>query len=152
MEPQTRQALKDVNLTLRPGRGHCLGGRKWLWQNDLNQTDLSFVRIRPLARLPWMGSICASLILPLSAAKSASFSRDFAKYHFTAQENIWLGNIDVPPDDKAIMASACRSGADDVITDLPQGYETVLGKLFDQGEEPEHWSVAESRASPGIPA
>lgn len=61
--------------------------------------------------------------------------QDYAKYHFTAQENIWLGNIDLPAERESIINAASRSGADDVINKLPQGYDTVLGKLFDRGEE-----------------
>lgn len=61
--------------------------------------------------------------------------QDYAKYHLTAQENIWLANIDLPPSRESIINAARRSGADDVINKLPLGYDTVLGKLFDRGEE-----------------
>jgi ATP-binding cassette subfamily B protein len=61
--------------------------------------------------------------------------QDYAKYHFTAQDNIWFGNIDLARTDKRIAEAACYSGADAVIKTLPQGYETILGKWFDQGEE-----------------
>ncbi|MEO1637469.1 MAG: ABC transporter ATP-binding protein, partial [Cyanobacteria bacterium J06631_9] len=52
-----------------------------------------------------------------------------------AQDNIWLGNIRLPPDDIAVVGAARRSGAHKVIQQLPHGYDTVLGKLFDGGEE-----------------
>lgn len=61
--------------------------------------------------------------------------QDYAKYHFSAEENIRLGNIEIEAKDPNILAAAVRSGAHDVITKLPQGYDTVLGKLFDTGEE-----------------
>jgi len=57
------------------------------------------------------------------------------KYHLTAQENIWLGNVALSPTYHQISKAAFRSGADRVINTLPNGYETMLGKLFDQGEE-----------------
>jgi len=57
------------------------------------------------------------------------------KYHLTAQENIWLGNIELSPTDEQISKAAHRSGADEVIQTLPQRYDTMLGKLFEQGEE-----------------
>ena len=56
--------------------------------------------------------------------------QDYAKYHLSAGENIWLGNADLPRDHENILAAARRSGADEVITKLPQGYDTLLGKLF----------------------
>jgi ATP-binding cassette subfamily B protein len=61
--------------------------------------------------------------------------QDYALYHLTARQNIWLGDVDVPPDSRAIVAAAARSGADDVIAGLPKGYESPLGKWLDNGEE-----------------
>ncbi|MEL6935793.1 MAG: ABC transporter ATP-binding protein, partial [Cyanobacteria bacterium J06607_17] len=48
---------------------------------------------------------------------------------------IWLGNIHLPPQDQRIIAAAQHAGAHDVITQLPNGYDTMLGKLFHGGEE-----------------
>jgi ATP-binding cassette subfamily B protein len=50
-------------------------------------------------------------------------------------ENIWFGNIDSPPETEQIAIAARRAGANEVIDSLPQGYETILGKWFEQGEE-----------------
>ena len=46
-----------------------------------------------------------------------------------------MGNVDLEREDEEILAAARRSGADDVIQRLPQEYETLLGKLFENGEE-----------------
>jgi len=61
--------------------------------------------------------------------------QDYTKYHLTARENIWFGNIDLLPEDKRIATAGRETGADDLITRLPKGYETILGKWFDDGEE-----------------
>lgn len=61
--------------------------------------------------------------------------QDYAHYNLTARENIWFGSIDLEPDDERIAAAARHAGADDVITGLPNGYETILGKWFEDGEE-----------------
>ncbi|MEL7354853.1 MAG: ABC transporter ATP-binding protein, partial [Cyanobacteria bacterium J06560_5] len=60
--------------------------------------------------------------------------QDYAKYNLSARDNIWLGNIQLPPDSD-ISAAAQRSGAHTVIERLPDGYDTILGKLFERGEE-----------------
>ena len=75
--------------------------------------------------------------------------QDYAQYHLTARENIWFGNTVLPPDHERIIAAARDSGADNVISALPHGYETVLGKWFEDGEElsiGEWQKVALSRA------
>jgi len=61
--------------------------------------------------------------------------QDYVQYQLTARQNIWLGNIDHPPEHEQIITAAQLSGADSVIRSLPQGYETILGKLFEEGEE-----------------
>ncbi|NEO50512.1 MAG: ABC transporter ATP-binding protein, partial [Moorea sp. SIO4A3] len=130
----TRQALKNINLTVRPGETIALVG-----ENGSGKTTL----IKLLCRLydPTAGSITIDGI-DIRNFKIADLRRqisvifqDYAKYNFTAKENIWLADIDLPRDHETIIDAARRSGADDVITSLPQGYNTMLGKLFDQGEE-----------------
>jgi ATP-binding cassette, subfamily B, bacterial len=38
-------------------------------------------------------------------------------------------------EERSVVGAAPDSGADDVIRGLPKGHETVLGNLFEQGEE-----------------
>jgi len=129
-----RQALKSINLTIKPGETIALVG-----ENGSGKTTL----IKLLCRLydPTSGSItidgidlCCFKIADLRRQISVIF-QDYAKYHFSAEENIRLGNVDLDAKDSRIFTAAMRSGAHDVITKLPNGYDTVLGKLFDTGEE-----------------
>ena len=129
-----RQALKNINLTIKPGETIALVG-----ENGSGKTTL----IKLLCRLydPTSGNITIDgmdlrlfEIADLRRQVSVIF-QDYAKYHFSAEENIRLGDIQVRPKDANILSAAMRSGAHEVITKLPQGYDTVLGKLFDRGEE-----------------
>jgi ATP-binding cassette, subfamily B, bacterial len=61
--------------------------------------------------------------------------QDFARYAMTLRENIWLGNAQSAPDLEQISRAAERAGADEFIRALPQGYETMLGHWFFQGQE-----------------
>jgi ATP-binding cassette subfamily B protein len=61
--------------------------------------------------------------------------QDYVQYHLTALENIWLGNIERPPEAERVKEAACKAGADHFIASLPQGYDTILGKWFEHGEE-----------------
>jgi ATP-binding cassette subfamily B protein len=61
--------------------------------------------------------------------------QDYARYHVSARDNIWFGNVDLPPDHDEIVRAARQTGTEGVIAGLPYGYDTILGKWFEQGEE-----------------
>lgn len=133
-EGTTRQAISDVNLTLKPGEVVALVG-----ENGSGKTTL----VKLLCRLydPTGGNITIDGIdirdykmTDLRQHITVLF-QDYAKYHLTAQENIWLGNVKQPANYDLISKAALRSGADSVIETLPHGYNTVLGKRFQEGEE-----------------
>ncbi len=57
------------------------------------------------------------------------------RYHLTARENIWLGNIQLSAGQEQRAEAARDAGADKLIARLPKGYDTILGKWFEEGEE-----------------
>jgi ATP-binding cassette subfamily B protein len=59
--------------------------------------------------------------------------QDFIHYYLTAAENIGFGQIERLEDRARIVAAATRSGADRVIDRLPRGYDSVLGRWFEEG-------------------
>jgi ATP-binding cassette, subfamily B, bacterial len=129
-----RKVLDDVSLSIRPGEHVALVG-----ENGAGKTTL----IKLLCRLydPTAGSITIDGA-DLGRYESGSLRReisvilqDYARYHTTARENIWFGDVALPQADPRIMEAARQSGADRVIAKLPMGYETVLGKWFEDGEE-----------------
>jgi ATP-binding cassette subfamily B protein len=129
-----RGVLEDFSLAIRPGEHVALVG-----ENGAGKTTL----IKLLCRLydPTAGSIRLDGIdlreMDVEALRReiSIVFQDYARYQLTARENIWLGNIDAPPDSGLIQAAALQAGADDVIARLKDGYETVLGKWFEGGEE-----------------
>lgn len=56
-------------------------------------------------------------------------------YLSTARENIALGDIEANPTASQIEAAARGAGAHEVISRLPEGYDTLLGKSFAAGAE-----------------
>ncbi|OOQ91988.1 hypothetical protein BW898_26360 [Bacillus cereus] len=61
--------------------------------------------------------------------------QDYLKYAFTIKENIGLGNLtDIENFDK-IKKTSHLTRANEFIEVLPQNYETVLGRLFEDGHE-----------------
>jgi ATP-binding cassette subfamily B protein len=130
----TRQAIKDVNLHIKPGEVIALVG-----ENGSGKTTL----IKLLCRLydPTSGSISidGTDIRQFKAdelrREISVIFQDYVQYDLTARENIWVGNMDLPLDDERITQAAKRSGADSVIQTLPLGYDTTLGRVFDNSEE-----------------
>lgn len=129
-----KKVLEDINLHIRPGEVVALVG-----ENGSGKTTL----IKLLCRLydPTNGTITLDGV-DLRQFETTALRReisvifqDYAQYHLTARENIWFGNATLPPDQERIVAAARHAGADEVIAELPQGYETILGKWFEDGEE-----------------
>jgi len=130
----TKKVLEDISLAIRPGEVVALVG-----ENGSGKTTL----IKLLCRLydPTGGTITLDGIdlrqFETTALRHeiAVIFQDYAHYYLTARENIWFGNTSLPPGHERVLAAARRSGADDVIRALPRGYETILGKWFEDGEE-----------------
>jgi ATP-binding cassette, subfamily B, bacterial len=128
-----RQAINGVSFKIQPGETIALVG-----ENGCGKTTL----VKLLCRLyePTQGQILIDgidisdfAISDLRQEISVIF-QDYAKYFFSARENIWLGNIQ-SNNDLDVEEAARRSGAHAVIERLPEGYDTILGKLFERGEE-----------------
>ena len=61
--------------------------------------------------------------------------QDFMLYNLSAGENIRMGNIEINGSDRKIRDAASSAGVDDLLNNLPRGYETVIGTLFDDSRE-----------------
>jgi ATP-binding cassette subfamily B protein len=129
-----RSAIEGVSLAVRPGEVAALVG-----PNGSGKTTL----VKLLCRLydPQEGRITLDgtdlrsfEVADLRRSMSVIF-QDYAQYQLTARQNIWIGNVTLDPSDALVEAAARESGAADVITGLRDGYETVLGKVFADGEE-----------------
>ena len=129
-----RKILEEITLTIHPGEHVALVG-----ENGAGKTTL----VKLLSRLydPTEGAITfdgvnlRDLSLIDLRREIGIIFQDYAKYQLTAKENIWLGNIDLPPEEEGIIRAARQAGADDIISGLPNGYDTVLGKVFENGVE-----------------
>ena len=130
----SRKVLHDVTLTIRPGEHVALVGA-----NGSGKTTL----VKLLCRLydPTGGAITIDGI-DLRHFETTALRRDisvvfqdWAAYHVSARDNIWFGDPRPDCDDERIRRAARNSGADEVIARLDKGYETVLGKWFEHGEE-----------------
>ena len=61
--------------------------------------------------------------------------QDFLRYDLTVRENIGYGDMDKLQDANAIAAAAQKAGCQTFIEELPQQYETMLGRRFEGGTD-----------------
>jgi ATP-binding cassette subfamily B protein len=61
--------------------------------------------------------------------------QDFCQFYLTARENIGLGCVNEINNVLRIKDASSASRADRVIERLPHGYESILGRYFDDGNE-----------------
>jgi ATP-binding cassette subfamily B protein len=129
-----RRVFSDLSLSVGAGEHVALVGN-----NGAGKTTL----IKLLCRLydPDQGEITLDDV-PLRDYDPAAMRReisvilqDYARYHATAGENIWFGDVRVPKDESRIRAAAVMAGADGMLDGLPRGLDTMLGKWFEDGQE-----------------
>jgi ATP-binding cassette subfamily B protein len=125
-------ALTDVSFTVVAGETLAVVGR-----NGAGKTTL----FKLICRLydPSEGSILIDGI-DIREFEPAEIRRqigamfqDYVDYQATAAENIGLGNVPEITDREAIVSASRQAGSDDLISNLPAGYDTALGKWFDAG-------------------
>ena len=127
-------ALKGLNMSIKPDQVIALVGG-----NGSGKTTL----IKLLCRLydPQEGRIVIDgvdlkdmRVSDLRREISVVF-QDYARYDLSLAENIWLGSAEGPLDMDKVSKAARESGVDGVVKRLDAGYETTLGKWFDDGTE-----------------
>ncbi len=130
----TRSLLEDIHLTIRAGETIALVG-----ENGAGKTTL----IKLLCRLydPTAGRITIDgidlrhfAIADLRQQISVLF-QDYAHYNLTVAENIGVGDLDQISDRAAVQQAAAWAGADRTIARLSAGYDTLLGREYEEGEE-----------------
>ncbi|MBO4283917.1 MAG: ABC transporter ATP-binding protein [Clostridia bacterium] len=126
-----RNVIRDVNLTLRPGETAVLVGL-----NGAGKTTL----IKLLTRLydPTEGRILLDgedLRRYDTAELYKMFGiifQDFGRYAVTVSENIHFGDVHRTPIPDEIREAAVRANVDEYISNLPEGYDTPLMRIFDR--------------------
>jgi len=128
-----RLVLKSINLTIDPESCVALVGENGAGKTTMVKLMLGLYR-------PTSGRVLIDGIpveeYPLEDLWRyfAVIFQDFCRYHLTVRENIGFGDLRYLEDLKRIQEAARKGGAEELISHLPKGYETYLGKwLFEDG-------------------
>jgi ATP-binding cassette subfamily B protein len=127
-------ALRGVSLMIHPGEKIALVG-----PNGAGKTTL----IKLLTRLydPLEGEILLDGVdlrdydLRDLRQRIGVIFQDFVRYHLAAAENVGFGQVEALADRPRIVGAAEKSGAHPLITSLPEGYDTVLGRWWNKGRD-----------------
>lgn len=133
-EHSGRDALRGVNLTIRKGETVAIVGANGSGKTTLIKLLCGFY-------MPGSGKIYYDSATTEELGReqicnhlSAVF-QDFALYNVTANENIALGAIRQAFSEQKAKHAAGMAGIAEVLEQLPEGYNTLLGNQFLGGEE-----------------
>jgi ABC-type multidrug transport system fused ATPase/permease subunit len=127
-------ALREINLTLKAGEKLGLVGENGAGKSTLVKLLLRLYEPTEGAILYGGVDVRDMEVMDLRRRIGAVY-QDFARYQFSAGENIGVGDVAYIEDRQRIERAAERGGADSVIAALPKQYETFLGGWFEAGQE-----------------
>jgi ATP-binding cassette, subfamily B, bacterial len=128
----TQPAVDGVSLKIRRGEVVALVGENGSGKTTLAKM-LAGLYLPDAGRILWDDADLAEVDPEELRRSVAVIFQDFEKYLLPARENVGLGRNERIDDVEAIVAAAERADADDFLSTLPEGYETMLGREFAGG-------------------
>jgi len=133
--PGTKKyVLKNLSFKIKPGQTAAIAGENGAGKSTLVKLLCRFYDPDEGRILIDGKSLTEFDIEDLRKNTSVLF-QDFVQYHFDVKTNIWMGDTSLSINSYKIRSAAKKAGIDSVIEEFPDGYETILGKLFKNGEE-----------------
>ena len=126
------QALTNLSFTIKAGETLAVVGR-----NGAGKTTLFKLICRlydPLEGRILIDGVDIRDFEPAQLRRQiGAMFQDYVDYQATASENIGLGNVPDIANRDAVVSASKQAGSDELIANLPDGYDTALGKWFDAG-------------------
>jgi ATP-binding cassette subfamily B protein len=130
----SRPALTDINLRIPSGKIVAVVGL-----NGAGKTTLTKLLCRlydPTEGQITMGSIdIRDFAVAAYRRQISTIFQDFGRYNVTVADNIRFGDIESERPESEIIEAAKNAGADSFIDKLPNGYNTMMGRIFENGHE-----------------
>ena len=123
--------LDELDLTIAPGERVALVGRNGAGKSTLALLLLGLYR--PTSGSIRVGGIDLRDIDPADwRSRVAAVFQDYFRFELTARDNIGFGDLPRMSERPAVESAAVKSGAAGFVGALPMGYDTMLGRSFDE--------------------
>lgn len=129
-----KYVLKNINLFIKPGESIALVGL-----NGAGKTTLIKLLTRLYdpteGRITLDGTDLRDFDMKSLHQRFGVIFQDFVRYQFSVKENIGFGQIEDLDNQDRIEEAADKGGASEVVSELPEGFDTVLGRRWNRGHE-----------------
>jgi ATP-binding cassette subfamily B protein len=133
-ESSKRDALKSINITIPAGKTVAFVGANGSGKTTLIKLLCGFYQPNS-GRILFDGIDATQIGQQKICENISAVFQDFALYSISAINNIRLGNNQANFDIEKAKKAAKAAGISAVLEQLPNGYDTLLGNLFSDGEE-----------------
>lgn len=129
-----KAALTEVSLTLKPDECVAVVGI-----NGAGKSTLAKLLLRlydpTTGTITWDGVDIRTLDPMGLRRMSAAVFQGYAQYHLTLRENVAFGNLDALHDEKMLTDALHAARLESLLSALPKGIDTPLGRRFEGGHE-----------------
>ncbi len=134
--PDTKKnVLNDFNFKIKAGEKIAIVGVNGAGKTTLTKLIMRFYDVTK-GSISIGGNNIKDIDLSDYYHRVGHLSQNYAHYKLPVNEIIALGNTEVTLDIDRVIESAKKSGAHEFISAWEKGYDTQLGKEFDDGVEP----------------
>ena len=123
--------LDELDLAIAPGERVALVGRNGAGKSTLARLLLGLYQ--PTSGSVRVGGVDLRDMDPVDWRKHvAAVFQDYFRFELTAKENIGFGDLPRMEERPAVESAAGKSDAAGFVGALPSGYDTMLGRAFDE--------------------
>lgn len=128
------QVLRNVSFIIHPGEAVALVGLNGAGKTTIVKLLLGLYR-------PTDGKILINGV-NLQEMDVHDFRKhmsvifqDYPLYNFSVYDNVGIGRVNQISESNRVYAAAEKSGLNKVVEELPEGFDTIIGRWFDRGHE-----------------
>ena len=133
-QPSRSPALRGASLEIARGEVVALVGENGSGKSTLAKLICGLYQ-PDTGSVSWDGTDISTVDGDQLREQVTVIFQDFAQYWLSAQENIGVGRVARMSDLDGIRAAARMAGADQIIESWPEGYQALLGPVFENGKD-----------------